>query len=66
MLHTHLSHHGKSSDMFLPLIDQTSSDSTCVQSTLEYVGEHARYHNITPVYTFDQLWLIATLVIGAH
>ncbi len=67
MMHTHISHHGKSSDMFLPLIDLTPSNPTCVRSTLEYVAEHARHHNVTPVLTFDQqLWWIATLVIEAQ
>ena len=64
MLHNSLPHPGKSSDIFLPMIDLTPSDPTCVRSTLEYVVDHASHYNTTPVITFDQqLWWIAYMVI---
>ena len=67
MLLSRLPHHGKSSDIFLPIIDLTPSDPTCVRSTLEYVVEHARRQNITPVLTFDQqLWWISYMVIESQ
>ena len=67
MLHNKLPHQGKSSDIFLPLIDLTPSDPTCVRSTLEYIVDHASRYNTTPVITFDQqLWWIAYLVIEAQ
>ena len=50
-------HPPKSSVIFLPMIDMSSSDPTCIYSTLIYVAEHAERHDQTPVITFDQpLW----------
>ena len=67
MLHHNIAHPGKSSDIFLPMIDLTPSDPTCVRSTLEYVVDHARSYNTTPVITFDQqLWWIAFMIIEAQ
>lgn len=64
MLHRDGEHPGKSSEMFLPIIDLTPSDPMCVRSTLEYVTDHAVSHGYTPVLTFDQqLWWIAYMVI---
>ena len=35
----------------------SSSDSTCIYSTLKFVSEHARRHDVTPIITLDQpLW----------
>ena len=57
-------HPGKSSVMFLPMIDMNPSDMTCVYSTLKYVREHARRHDVTPILTFDQpLWWKALMII---
>ena len=57
-------HPGKSSVMFLPMIDMNPSDVTCVYSTLKYVCEHARRHDVTPILTFDQpLWWKALMII---
>ena len=48
-------HQGKSSVMFLPMIDMNPSDVTCVSSTLHFVSEHAKQHSIAiPIVTFDQ------------
>ena len=67
MLHSRIPHPGKSSEIFLPIIDLTPSDPTCVRSTLEYVSEHARRHDKIPVLTFDQqLWWIAYMVIESQ
>ena len=53
---------GKSTIMFLPIIDLSPTDPTCIYTTLEFVIDQAKYLNIrTPVLTFDQpLWLKAT------
>ena len=57
-------HPGQSSVTFLPMIDMTSSDPTCIFSTLKFVTEHARKHNVTPIITFDQpLWWKALTII---
>ena len=47
-------HPGKSSIMFLPMIDMDPTDLTCIYSTLSYVVDHAERHNSTPILTFDQ------------
>ena len=66
MLHHNLPHPGKSSDIFLPMIELTPSDPTCVRSTLEYIVNLASRYNTTPVITFDlQLWWTAYMVIKA-
>ena len=58
------SHPGKSSIKFLPMIDMSSSDPSCIYSTLCFVSEHAQKYNSTPIITFDQpLWLKAILII---
>ena len=57
-------HQGPCSEFFLPMVDLTPNDPTCVRSTLEYITAHAHRHNRTPVVTFDQqLWWTATMVI---
>ena len=45
---------GKSSVVFLPMIDMDPSDMTCIYSTLNFVSKEARRHNSNPVLTFDQ------------
>ena len=54
MRHHNLPHPGKSSDIFLPMIDLTPSDPTCVRSTLEYIVNHASRYNTATVITFDR------------
>ena len=53
---------GKSKIMFLPIIDLSPTDPTCIYTTLEFVIDQEKSLNIrTPVLTFDQpLWLKAT------
>ena len=67
MLHHRLQHPGQSSDIFLPMVDFTPSDPTSVQSTLEYLVDHASRYQSTAVITFDQqLWWIAHMIIEAQ
>ena len=63
----HGDHPGKSSVTFLPMIDLSASDPSCIFSTLQYVTHHAKLHNATPIITFDQpLWWKALSIILAH
>ena len=56
-------HPGKSSVMFLPMIDMNPSDVTCIYSTLMFISEHAHRYNVQPIITFDQpLWWKAFLI----
>ena len=58
------SHPGKSSIKFLPMIDMSSSDPSCIYSTLSFVSEHANKYNSTPIIIFYQpLWLKAFLIV---
>ena len=53
-------HPGKSSVLFLPMLDINPGDTTCVFSTMMYVCRHAQRYGVTPILTFDQpLWLKA-------
>ena len=54
---------GKSSVMFLPMIDMNPSDTSCIYSTLKYIREHAHRHDVTPIITFDQPLLWKALMI---
>ena len=47
-------HPGKSSILFLPMIDMNPSDLSCIYSTLSFLVDHAKQYDITPVVTFDQ------------
>ena len=59
-------HPGKSSVMFLPMIDTSASDVTCIYSTLEFISSYARQYNVTPIIAFDQpLWWKALNIIDA-
>ncbi|WAR03768.1 hypothetical protein MAR_010326 [Mya arenaria] len=63
----HGNHPGKSSFIFLPMIDMNPSDATCIFSTLKFVSEHARRHHVKPIITFDQpLWWKALMIICAE
>ena len=63
-LHHGASNPGKSSQLFLPMIDLTPSNPTCVYATLEYLCDIAERHGVTPIITFDQqLYWIAVIVI---
>lgn len=63
----HGNHPGKSSFVFLPMIDMSPSDATCIYSTLKFLCEHARRHDAIPIITFDQpLWWKALLIIESE
>lgn len=55
----------KSEVLFLPIIDLSPSDDTCIYSTLNYVQSQARKLNMqSPCITFDQpLWIKAVEII---
>lgn len=58
---------GKSSVLFLAMIDLDPGNPTCIFSTLSYVCEQAKTYNIPPVLTFDQpLFWKALLIIEAE
>lgn len=58
------SHSGKSSVMFLPMIDKDPTDVSCIYSTLMFISEHAHRYNVSPIITFDQpLWWKAFSII---
>lgn len=49
------------------MIDMSPSDATCIHSTLKFLCEHTRHHNVIPIITFDQpLWWRALLIIEAE
>ena len=58
------SHPRRSFVLFLLMIDMSSSDLSCIFSTLNYIANHAHRHNIIPIVTFDQpLWWKALSII---
>ena len=54
LLPNSVQHPGKSAQLFLPMIDLTPSNPTCVRSTLEYLCDLAKRHGVTPTVTFEQ------------
>ena len=44
---------GKSSVLFLPMIDLDPTDMTCVYSTLLFVSKQAKRYGFTPILTFE-------------
>ena len=45
----------------------SSSNTTCIFSTLKFISEHSRHHKVTPIITFDQpLWWNALMVIESE
>lgn len=55
---------GRSTQLFLPMIDLTPSSPTCVRTTLEYLCDIAEQQGVTPIITFDQqLYWVALMVI---
>ena len=63
----HEGHHpGKSSIVFMPMIDMNPTDMSCIYSTLLFVCEQAKAYEVKPIITFDQpLWYKAMLIIDA-
>ena len=67
MIRSQSLHPRKSPDIFLPLIDMTPSNPTCVLSTLEYLNSHAIRQGLAQIITFEhQLWWIAYTVIESQ
>ena len=63
-LHHELRNPGKSTQLFLPMIDLPPSSPTCVRSTLEYLCDIADKQGVAPIITFDQqLYWIALMII---
>lgn len=59
----HGAYPGKSTVLFLPMIDMNASDMTCIFSTLHFVCKQAKSYGVTPVITFDQpLFWKATII----
>ena len=57
----------KSFVMFLPMIDMSASDMSCVYSTLKFVCAEAKRHCMSPVITFDQpLWWKVKMIITSE
>ena len=57
---------GKASVVFLPMIDLSPNDDSCLFSTLSFICTQASRHGITPVVTFDQpLWWKSMQIISA-
>ena len=60
-------HPGKSSVLFLPMIDLNPNDPSCIYSTLQFVASHATNYGCTPVITFDQpLWWKANAIVESQ
>ena len=58
-------HPGPSSVQFLPMIDTSSSDLTCIYSTLKFICDQAQRYRMSAIVTFDQpLWLKAFIIIA--
>ncbi|VDI67384.1 tripartite motif-containing protein 63 [Mytilus galloprovincialis] len=57
---------GKSSIVYLPMIDMNPSDLTCINSTLHFISKEARRHNADPVVTFDQplYWKAVNIILN--
>ena len=47
-------HPGVSSILFMPMIDQKSTDASCILSTMHFVCNQLLRHKMTPVLTFNQ------------
>ena len=57
-------HPGQSSIHFLPVIDLSPSDPSCVYSTMKFTSNQATRCKFTPIITFDQpLWWKAFTII---
>ena len=52
--HTSDRHPGKSSVVFMPMIDMKPTDPSCILSTMKFVAKEAKDYGHTPILTFDQ------------
>ena len=63
----HEEHKGKSTVMFMPMLDYNPTDISCVYSNLLVIADQAMKLNVTPVVTFDQpLYYKAVTIIAAE
>ena len=63
----HGEHKGKSTVMFMPMVDYNPTDISCVYSTLLFIADQAMKLNVTPIVTFDQpLYYKAVTIIAAE
>lgn len=55
---------GKSSVVFLPMIDMDPGDMSCIYTTLNYISSHASKYRQTAIVTFDQplYWKAVTVI----
>lgn len=57
-------HPGQSEIVFLPMIDLSASDESCIFSTLDFVASQGSRYNFIPVITFDQpFWWKSMLIV---
>lgn len=58
-------HPGKANVVFLPMIDLSASDQTCIFSTLHFIATQGSRYGFTPVVTFDQpLWWKSMMIVA--
>ena len=58
-------HPGQSSVIFLPMIDMSATDMSCIYSTLKFICAEAKRHSVVPVITFDQpLWWKSQIIVA--
>ena len=58
-------HPGKANIVFLPMIDLSASNETCIYSTLNFIATQGTRYGFTPTVTFDQpLWWKAMEIIA--
>ena len=56
-------HPGKSSVLFLPMIDMDPGDLNCIHSTLGFIADQATRYGVAPIVTIDQpLWWKALMI----
>ena len=67
MIHQGQEHPGKSSVVFLPMINMYPGDKTCILSTLAFICNLAHKHHAPPIITFDQplYWKAAEIITDA-
>ena len=66
-IHQANEHPGKSTVIYLPMIDMYPGDKTCILSTLEFLSNLAKKENKTPIVTFDQplYWKAASIILDS-
>ena len=58
-------HPVKSEIIFLPMIDLSASNDSCIYSTMYFIAQQSQRYGFAPVLTFDQpLWWKATMIVA--